>query len=309
MDLEQLEKSFKDFINDNPEATRKALLRMTTEEEELAPTLNAAFQKVRPAAKGMPQISPFKDRSVIKMNGKVVNSKPKKLSDILTSEAESDELDWATSAPKVNYVKHADPSRRAISKDALRLAKAAVMRSQTNRAALEEHQGMINPKAMEILSRKLHEGALNVPTTRAAATLQTHPSGAVGNVKIPKHVPTEFDSVAARKADTLARIPPEFRIQKTEDRSFGAMAQRTKAAATLNRPKPEFKDTANNDQGDESFNQPSAKIPNIEPPIKDGESMAASTQKAHPNSQKQQFPRVLPSDTGDAIEDGRGYYR
>lgn len=123
-------------------------------------------------------------------------------------------------------------------------------------------------------------------TTKAASTLAPHPSAAVGS---PKPVKTQGDDAPAFRLpdyDTKRMMPSEFRkkIEPTQDMSFAAQ---TRAARTIARSKPEFSNTANLDQGSISANQPSARIPNIEPPIEDGESMAADTYKSHPNQEKQ----------------------
>jgi hypothetical protein len=224
------------------------------------------------------------------------------------------ELDWISPKRKNSparpleaivrpQVVHAvQEERRAPPGDTIRNVKATVLRSREGRS-IEENS--VNPYAESLLRRKLNESLM----TAAQKSIATFPSNAVGNsIKIPKTVPTEFDSVEQRKADTQARIPDFFKnkIERTTDNSYAAIAQRTKAAQTLNRPKPDFKSNEDNDQGSISVNQPSAKIPQIEPPLEDGKSMAASTLpqnrkgKAY-NGDPQKFPEIPTGDGGSNI--------
>ena len=43
---------------------------------------------------------------------------------------------------------------------------------------------------------------------------------------------TDDDAIRVAEVDTRKALPPEFSIQPTEDRSFAAAANRTKAAQT-----------------------------------------------------------------------------
>jgi hypothetical protein len=235
------------------------------------------------------------NRSKVTLNGKT--AVPQKFSQIVNSAdrefksltAET-ELPGLTTAQRVNVVRAV--KAKTLSQNVLREVKDRVLKAVSDRAAIEESQAIVNPRAQEILSRKLHEGAA---LTVAAASIKTHykgPTSLDAPVKPAAQPVTDHDKPALRMKDDFdvkTYMPPEFRrkIEPTQDMSFNAIAQRTKAAQTSARPKPEFRDTANNDQGDVSVNQPSAKPPTIVPHLKNGKSMGAETYKNHPNQEPQ----------------------
>jgi hypothetical protein len=134
------------------------------------------------------------------------------------------ELPWISK--KGNNVSKVQLIKNACAK--ARLAKESENPYQLN-AVMEN---FLRKKAAE--TRALEEGTL----TPAQRSISAHPSAAGGSYKVPSRVPSEFDSAAQRAADTKARMPAEFKpkIEATKDRSFGAMAARTKAASTIERP-------------------------------------------------------------------------
>jgi hypothetical protein len=125
--------------------------------------------------------------------------------------------------------------KRNVSANQVATVKRAVLKSVAARKEGFEGHFSVNEQATAILRARI---ALKEAVTPAQRSIQTHPSAAEGSYKVPPRVPSEFDSAAQRAADTKARIPAEFKpkIEATKDLSFGAMAARTKAASTIERP-------------------------------------------------------------------------
>jgi hypothetical protein len=216
--------------------------------------------------------------------------------------------------------------------------KAAALKSRANKTACENEYLGINETAMTILSA--HAALKEDNNTIAARTLKTYTadepsvrdrlpdtfkqSGLLPAQRQPNVDKTTATTTQLPTTDDVAIRMPEFdtrkglagtefapKITPTTDNSFAAQAGRMKnptaAAATLDRPKPVFKSTEDNDQGPISVNQPSAKPPRNGNP-KDGVSMGARTYKTHPAQEPNQWPQEPTSDTGSNQESGRGYY-
>jgi hypothetical protein len=212
--------------------------------------------------------------------------------------------------------------------------KAAALKSRANKTACENEYLGINETAMTILQAHAARKALQeTNTTPAARTLQTHrvdepsvrdrlPDTFKQSGLLPAQAQPNVDNTTAATTklptDDVAIRMPEFdtrkglagtefapKIEKTEDRSFAAQAGRMKnptaAAATRDRPKPEFADTENNDQGTIAANQPSAKPPK-NGNSKNGVSMGARTYKTHPAQEPNQWPQEPTGDTGSNQE-------
>jgi hypothetical protein len=200
-----------------------------------------------------------KNRSVVKFNG--VSAKPdapvkkfnqivnKSTSDFARLTAEDrDELPW---------------KRRDVSASKLRVIKDAVLRSQeTKKKCVEEHQAFsVNETAMSILkahtARKALQEGNNTSAARTIVANGTPTEKSVKDMLPPSwknsnEVPT---LPVERDINTQNALPDDFKpkIEKTEDRSFGAQAARTKAAATIARPvasKGEIPNPETNDQGE-----------------------------------------------------------
>jgi hypothetical protein len=191
--------------------------------------------------------------------------------------------------------------KRKVSAAQVATVKRAALKSVENqRQCVEERQAFnVNETAMAILRRARDLKETN--NTPAACTIVAHPLSGESSVKaqlqkgfsdsrladatVQRNVADANDiSIRMPELNTRERLPDDFKpkITPTIDQSFAAQ---TRAAKTLDRPKPEFVDTSKNDQCSISVNQPSVKVPTIAPPLMNGKSMGAETYKNHPEQE------------------------
>ena len=169
------------------------------------------------------------NRTKTLFNGQPVRKNPTKSFDDAVSKVDRVSKSMAEDENCVPWKK------RNVSANQVATVKRAVLKSVAARKEGFEGHFSVNEQATAILRARI---ALKEAVTPAQRSIQTHPSAAEGSYKVPPRVPSEFDSAAQRAADTKARIPAEFKpkIEATKDLSFGAMAARTKAASTIERP-------------------------------------------------------------------------
>lgn len=240
------------------------------------------------------------NKTKIGLHGKAVNAKPdapiKKFNQIVNAgdstfkklTSEDSELPWAGGSNTPRNVANR-----------VQMLKRAAKRSIENRKACEAEHCHLNETAMSILKSHLKEGVAGRVNndTAAAKTIVAKPMTSEPSVR--DQLPREFQDsglLPARSQKDIAAMnamrdrmsvkvaaekisltnPADFnpRIQKSEDNSYNAVRGRMKsdtaAAATIARP-------TNIKFNDEEASQQLPQVPEIEPPLKNGESMAAAT--------------------------------
>jgi hypothetical protein len=174
------------------------------------------------------------NRSKVSFNSQNVRENPTKSYDDAVGRVEKISKSMAEDENCVPWKK------RNVSSSQVAMVKKAVLRSrEAQKEGFEGHFTVSESTAAMLSAHIARKASLKEGTlTPAQRSISAHPSAAEGSPKIPVRVPSEFDSAAQRAADTKARIPAEFKpkIEATKDRSFGAMAARTKAASTIERP-------------------------------------------------------------------------
>lgn len=217
------------------------------------------------------------NKSKVRFNG--VSAKPDAPTKSFNSVVNKSTNDFNKLTSEDETLPWIDPNARRNTKNKVAIIKDCVKR--TIQARQEADPYKLNHVAEAILARKVLK--VNESLTQARASIRAYPSNAEGSAKIPTRIPTDFDSVAQKQADTRARMPAEFapKIEKTEDRSYAAIAKRTAAQKTIERPtKIDFVDQ----ERDRQLPQ----VPEISPHIGDDEpSMAAQTYRNFPNMSKQ----------------------
>jgi hypothetical protein len=255
MDLERLNKALSTyevaehiFKVDNGKTLSEALIlleaanaeRAETNEDELS--LKNALKNVPSPRTTKPKILMGVNKTRVVMNGKpdapskrfssVVNSADKEFNRLTREDAIDNhrsavngELPW---------------KKRNVSASMMKSVKNAAAKSRANVAACQSEHGL-NLQAEGILSKAVALKEVN--NTPAARSIVAHGTPSERSVK--DMLPPSWrnsDEVPSlpvdREIDTRNAMPDEFRpkITPTVDKSFGAVAARTKAAATISRP-------------------------------------------------------------------------
>jgi hypothetical protein len=188
---------------------------------------------------------------------------------------------------------------------------------KSREAQTEEDPYKLNHVAESFLSKKAAESKAlkEAALTPAQKTIATHArpseesvanrlpasfrSNALSKIEVNRDNDVAYKaetSIRMKDYDTRSAIPDYWKpkLLATTDNSYKAQYRRmqadTKAGQSLDKGKPQFtQDNSKNQDGSTpESNRPFAKIPDIEPPIKDGEpSMGANTLKNHQNQERQ----------------------